>query len=82
MKSPTEEAVQVFLKLARPQLELSAPDWKTASLPALALDSLDQTTLCLDIEDATGVELRVEDLSEIATLGDLISFVESKAGAK
>ncbi len=45
----------------------------------LNVDSLGMMNVIFSIEDATGVELKVEEMTEVVTIGDLVSLVESKA---
>jgi acyl carrier protein len=45
----------------------------------LAVDSLGMMNVIFGIEDATGVELKVEEMTEVVTIGDLVRLVESKA---
>ena len=45
----------------------------------LAVDSLGLMNVIFGIEDATGVELKVEEMTEIVTIGDLVRLVDSKA---
>lgn len=45
----------------------------------LNVDSLGMMNVIFGVEDATGVELKVEEMTEVVTIGDLVSLVESKA---
>ena len=64
---------------ARPALA-STPqeDILQITLAELALDSLDTTTLSLDIEDACQVFVEPEDLANCETLADLVTLVARK----
>ena len=42
----------------------------------LGVDSLDTVEMVLDLEDELGVELELEE--KIATIGELVAFIESK----
>jgi acyl carrier protein len=65
-----------FLQAVRPKkVSEGVNPWQSLSFDELALDSLDLTTLCLDIEDGAGVEVRVEELTRFQTLGDLKDWV-------
>lgn len=76
MSSDLDSVFENFLSLLRPDLAARYSDqWPEISFTQLALDSLDQTTLCLDIEDAVGAEVRVDELSGFNTLGDLKEWV-------
>jgi acyl carrier protein len=43
---------------------------------SLGIDSLDTVEMVMDLEDDLGIELEVEE--KIATIGELVAFVESK----
>ena len=61
-----------FLTMLRPDVAREYVErWPEILFSKLNLDSLDLTTLCLDIEDAVGVEVRVDQLFEFETLGEL-----------
>lgn len=45
----------------------------------LEVDSLGMMNVMFGIEDATGVELKVEEMSEAMTIGDLVRLVDNKA---
>ena len=45
----------------------------------LEVDSLGMMNVLFGIEDATGVELKVEEMTEVVTIGDLVQLVNSKA---
>lgn len=44
----------------------------------LEVDSLDLFELVMALEDEFGVEIPTEDLEGIATVGDIIRYIESK----
>lgn len=44
----------------------------------LEVDSLDLFELVMALEDEFGVEIPTEDLEKIATVGDIIDYIESK----
>ena len=44
----------------------------------LEVDSLDLFELVMALEDEFGVEIPTEDLEKIATVGDIIKYIESK----
>lgn len=64
---------------ARPALD-STPkdDILQMTLAELALDSLDTTTLSLDIEDACQVFVEPEDFANCKTVADLLALVTKK----
>ena len=64
---------------ARPALAgTPEPDVLQTTLRDLALDSLDATTLSLDIEDALGIVVEPEDLAICETLSHLVALVLTK----
>jgi acyl carrier protein len=48
----------------------------------LGLDSLDMIELLFKIEEVFGLEIPNEDLTRIATVGDVIAYVERRLAAK
>ena len=59
------------------QLDISAADISAdTTFESLGIDSLDTVEMVMDLEDELGVELELED--KIATVGELVAFVESK----
>ena len=59
------------------QLDISvdeiSPD---TTFESLGVDSLDTVEMVMDLEDELGIELELEE--KIATIGELVAFVESK----
>jgi acyl carrier protein len=47
----------------------------------LAVDSLDQLSLFMALEDEFGARIREEDVERITTLRDVVEYVRSKTGA-
>ena len=70
----------MFEKIAKylaDQLDLSADEITAdTTFESLGVDSLDTVEMVMDLEDELGVELELED--KIATVGELVAFVESK----
>ena len=59
------------------QLEIDAADITPAStFESLGIDSLDIVEMVMDLEDELGIELELEE--KVATIGELVAFVESK----
>ena len=54
-------------------VETISPD---TTFESLGVDSLDTVEMVMDLEDELGVELELEE--KIATIGELVAFVESK----
>ena len=77
--NPLDDVFVSFLSAVRPRLlgEDVRP-WQAITFDELGLDSLDLTTLCLDIEDSRGVEVRVDQLEMFQTLGELRDWVSSQ----
>ncbi len=48
------------------------------SLQQLGLDSLDLVEVMLEIEEALGIEFDSDEISQVATLGDVLKLIESK----
>jgi len=70
----------MFEKIAKylaDQLDIAveeiSPD---TTFESLGVDSLDTVEMVMDLEDELGVELELEE--KIATIGELVAFVESK----
>ena len=49
---------------------------RDATFESLGVDSLDTVEMVMDLEQELGVELEIEE--KIATVGELVDFVESK----
>lgn len=59
------------------QLDIAAEDiTPDTTFESLGVDSLDTVEMVMDLEDELGVELELEE--KIATIGELVAFVESK----
>ena len=59
------------------QLDMSAEEITAdTTFESLGVDSLDTVEMVMDLEDELGVELELEE--KIATVGELVAFVESK----
>ena len=59
------------------QLDMSAEEITAdTTFESLGVDSLDTVEMVMDLEDELGVELELEE--KIATIGELVAFVESK----
>ena len=79
---PLDDVFVSFLRAVRPRLVgEGARPWQSLTFDELALDSLDSTTLCLDIEDTRGVEVRVDQLGMFHTLGELKDWVSAQTSA-
>ena len=79
---PLDDVFVSFLSAVRPRLVgEGARPWQSLTFDELGLDSLDLTTLCLDIEDNRGVEVRVDQLEMFQTLGELKDWVGSQNSA-
>ena len=59
------------------QLDMSADEITAdTTFESLGVDSLDTVEMVMDLEDELGIELELE--KKIATVGELVAFVESK----
>ena len=59
------------------QLDISPDDiTRDTTFESLGIDSLDTVEMVMDLEQELGVELEIEE--KIATVGELVDFVESK----
>ena len=59
------------------QLDISPDDiTPETTFESLGVDSLDTVEMVMDLEQELGVELEIEE--KIATVGELVDFVESK----
>ncbi len=59
------------------QLDISAEDITSdTTFESLGIDSLDMVEMVMDLEQELGVELELEE--KLATVGELVDFVESK----
>ena len=66
-----------LVKYAAKQLELDAAEiTPDSTFESLGIDSLDVVEMIMDLESELGVELELEE--KIATVGELVAFVESK----
>ena len=74
------EEFDMFEKIANylaQQLDISAADITAdTTFESLGVDSLDTVEMVMDLEDELGVELELEE--KIATVGELVAFIESK----
>ena len=70
----------MFEKIAKylaEQPDMSASEiTPDTTFESLGVDSLDTVEMVMDLEDELGVELELEE--KIATVGDLVAFIESK----
>ena len=70
----------MFEKIAKylaEQLDIAVEDISPdTTFESLGVDSLDTVEMVMDLEDELGVELELEE--KIATIGELVAFVESK----
>ena len=48
----------------------------------LAVDSLGMMNVMFSLEEATGIELQIEEMGEVITIGDLVRLLEDRVEAK
>ena len=59
------------------QMDIAAEDiTPETTFESLGIDSLDTVEMVMDLEDELGIELEIEE--KLATIGELVAFVESK----
>lgn len=59
------------------QLDVSADEIsRETTFESLGIDSLDMVEMVMELEEELGVELEIEE--KLATVGELVDFVESK----
>ena len=70
----------MFEKIAKylsEQMDISVDEiTPDTTFESLGIDSLDTVEMVMDLEDELGVELELEE--KVATIGELVAFVESK----
>jgi len=77
--SVKDEIVGIIDQICRPQkLDLSD---ETKPLVHLGLDSLDYSSVLLALEDRYDVTIGEAEIEQLASLGDLVAFVEKQAAA-
>lgn len=60
------------------QMDIPVEDiTRDTTFESLGIDSLDMVEMVMDLEQEIGVELELEE--KLATVGELVDFVESKA---
>ena len=68
------EKVQSYLAT---QLDIPADQiTRETTFETLGIDSLDMVEMVMELEDELGVELEMEE--KVATIGELVDFIESK----
>lgn len=68
------EKIQAYLAS---QLDIPADEInRDTTFESLGVDSLDTVEMVMDLEEQLGVDLELEE--KIATVGELVDFVESK----
>ena len=68
------EKIQAYLAN---QLDISPDDiTPETTFESLGIDSLDTVEMVMDLEEQLGVDLKLEE--KLATVGELVDFVESK----
>ena len=76
---PKETALNLLAKLSgTPRAELT-PDKQLVG--DLGINSLKTVELLLDLEQALDLEISDEEAAEMATVGDVLAFLEKRTGA-
>jgi|ADurb_Gel_03_Slu_FD_contig_31_3274779_length_471_multi_3_in_0_out_0_2 acyl carrier protein len=74
---------EIVVKILMDQLDLSKEeisDDKTFT-EDFTMDSLDMVEMLIELEKATGIKIENEQLEEINTVGELVSFLEANKNA-
>jgi acyl carrier protein len=74
---------EIIIKNLTEQLDLEADEIKMDSkfVDDFEMDSLDMVEMLIDLEKETGIKIPNEDVKDIATVGELIAYLEEKKNA-
>ena len=74
---------EIIFKNLMDQLDLEKDEIKMDSnfVDDFEMDSLDMVEMLIDLEKETGVKIPNEDVKDIATVGQLIEYLEAKKNA-
>ncbi len=75
---------EIVTKILMDQLDLTREEiTKDKSFSDdFTMDSLDMVEMLIELEKATNIKIENEELENIQTVGDLVSFLEEKKNAK
>lgn len=78
----TRQEILVKLREVMKSSSRAAVDWNAVTedseIPAIGFDSLSILDLVYDIQQAFGVSFDAEELTGIAKVGDLVTFLEKR----
>ena len=76
MPSLRDEIVEIITRTSKPQV----PDFSDDDKPLLqvGLDSLDYASVLMAIEDRYRLEIVEDDMEDLASLNDIVTFVETR----
>ena len=76
MPSLRDEIVEIITCTSKPQV----PDFSDDDKPLLqaGLDSLDYASVLMAIEDRYRLEIVEDDMEDLASLNDIVTFVETR----
>ena len=74
---------EIIIKNLMEQLDLEEDEIKMDSkfVDDFEMDSLDMVEMLIDLEKETGIKIPNEDVKDIATVGELIAYLEEKKNA-
>ena len=74
---------EIIIKNLMEQLDLEENEIKMDSkfVDDFEMDSLDMVEMLIDLEKETGIKIPNEDVKDIATVGELIAYLEEKKNA-
>ncbi len=74
---------EIIIKNLMEQLDLEKDEIKMDSkfVDDFEMDSLDMVEMLIDLEKETGIKIPNEDVKDIATVGELIAYLEEKKNA-
>ena len=74
---------EIIIKNLMEQLDLERDEISMDSkfVDDFEMDSLDMVEMLIDLEKQTGIKIPNEDVKDIATVGELISYLEDKKNA-
>ncbi len=74
---------ELIVKNLVEQLDLAEDEIKMESnfVEDFEMDSLDMVEMLIELEKQTGIKIPNEDVKDIKTVGELLSYLEGKANA-
>lgn len=74
---------EIIIKNLMEQLDLDREEitMESSFVDDFEMDSLDMVEMLIDLEKETGIKIPNEDVKDIATVGELIAYLEDKKDA-